>query len=405
MIGFEIPAEVKHLRDRVRAFVVERVLAYEQDPRNGVYMVEESLRTELVALARSAGLLSPHAPIEYGGLGLDHRGMAVVFEAACWSPLGALALNIQAPDEGNFNLLHLKATPQQKARWLPDLAAGRIRTVFSMTETATDGAGSDPSLLQTRADEVDDGYVLNGRKYMISGAVGAQLNIIMARTFDRSGYDLGATMFLAPIEAPGFRVERMLHTIDSNTPGGHAEVTFRNLHVPHDQVLGDVGQGFRNAQVRLGPARLTHCMRWLGLAGRCHAIAAAHAGRRHSFGKTLGEHQGVGFMLADNEIELHHARLAIWQAAWLLDQGELARNETSMCKVFCSEVFGRVVDRCLQILGAIGITHDTVVERIYRDIRPFRIYDGPSEVHRHALANRILARGPFAFDLDGSLRA
>jgi acyl-CoA dehydrogenase len=270
-----------------------------------------------------------------------------------------------------------------------------------MTETATDGAGSDPSRLQTRADEVADGYVLSGRKYMISGAVGATLNIIMARTFDRAGADLGATMFLANVDAPGFRIDRMLETIDSNTPGGHAEVTFDGLHVPHDQVLGQVGQGFRNAQVRLGPARLTHCMRWLGLAGRCHAIAVTHAGRRHSFGKTLGEHQGVGFMLADNEIDLHHARLAIWHAAWLLDHHQAARNETSMCKVFCSEALSRVVDRCLQILGAIGITRDTVVERIYRDIRPFRIYDGPSEVHRHALANRIMSTGPFAFGIDG----
>ena len=187
-------------------------------------------------------------------------------------------------------------------------------------------------------------------------------------------------------------------------PGGHAEVTFDGIHVARDQVLGQVGQGLRNAQVRLGPARLTHCMRWLGLAGRCHAIAVDHAGRRHSFGKTLGEHQGVGFMLADNEIDLHHARLAIWQAAWLLDRHQAGRNETSMCKVFCSEAFGRVVDRSLQILGSIGITTDTVVERIYRDIRPFRIYDGPSEVHRHALANRIMSTGPFAFGVDGGAR-
>ena len=157
-------------------------------------------------------------------------------------------------------------------------------------------------------------------------------------------------------------------------------------------MLGEVGQGFRNAQVRLGPARLTHCMRWLGAARRCQAIAVEHARRRHSFGRTIGEHQGVGFMLADNEIDLHLSRLAIWHTAWLLDQHDQARNETSMTKVFCSEALGRVVDRCLQILGAIGITRDTVVERIYRDIRPFRIYDGPSEVHRHVLARRILAQ-------------
>jgi acyl-CoA dehydrogenase len=323
---------------------------------------------------------------------LNHRGLAVVFEAAGWSTLGPLALNIQAPDEGNVNLLNQIATPEQKARWLAPLVRGEIRSVFSMTETVTDGAGSDPSLLQTTARRVTDGFVINGRKWMITGVPDATINIVMARTLDVTGTDLGATMFLVDMDAPGFRVERMLETIDTNSPGGHAEASFGDVHVAFDRVLGEIGQGFRNAQVRLGPARLTHCMRWLGAAARCHAIAAEHAGRRHSFGRTIGEHQGVGFMLADNEIDLHLSRLAIWHAAWLLDQHSHARDETSMCKVFCSEALGRVVDRSLQILGSIGITRDTVVERIYRDIRPFRIYDGPSEVHRHALARRIVSR-------------
>jgi acyl-CoA dehydrogenase len=199
-------------------------------------------------------------------------------------------------------------------------------------------------------------------------------------------------MFFVDMDAPGFRVDRMLETIDTNSPGGHAEVSFKDVRVTPDRVLGQIGEGFRNAQVRLGPARLTHCMRWLGAARRCHAIAAEYAGRRHSFGRTIGEHQGVGFMLADNEIDLHLSRLTIWHAAWLLDRHEHARDETSMSKVFCSEALSRVVDRSLQILGSIGITSDTVVERIYRDIRPFRIYDGPSEVHRHALARRIVSR-------------
>ncbi|HEY0942599.1 MAG TPA: acyl-CoA dehydrogenase family protein [Steroidobacter sp.] len=339
--------------------------------------------------------LASVAAKEYGGLGLDHRGMAVIFEAASWSPLGALALNIQAPDEGNVNLIHQVGTPPQKERWLRPIVMGKIRSIFSMTETATDGAGSDPALLQTTAREVDGGYEISGRKYMISGAVGATLNIVMARTFDRTGRDVGATMFLTDAADPAFRIERMLHTLDANTPGAHAEVVFDRLFVPREDVLGQVGQGFRNAQVRLGPARLTHCMRWLGQAARCHAIAVEHAGRRHSFGKKLIEHQGVGFMLADNEIDLHLCRLAIWHAAWLLDRHDFARNETSMTKVLCSEALGRVVDRCVQVLGSIGITKDTVVERVYRDIRPFRIYDGPSEVHRHALARRLATRGPF----------
>ena len=392
MIDFELPAELAALRDRVETFIAETIVPYENDRRQTAHGASEPLRRELVALAREAGLLSPHAPKEFGGMGLDHRGMAVVFEAAGWSTLGPLALNIQAPDEGNVNLLHQIATPEQKARWLAPLVRGEIRTVFTMTETVTDGAGADPSLLQTIAQQDAEGFRITGRKYMITGAPGAALNIVMARTLDPHGVDLGATMFLVDMDAPGFRIDRMLDTIDSNSPGGHAEVSFDRVRVTPDRVLGEVGQGFRNAQVRLGPARLTHCMRWLGAARRCQAIAVEHARRRHSFGKTLGEHQGVGFMLADNDIDLHLSRLAIWHTAWLLDQHDKARDETSMTKVFCSEALGRVIDRCVQILGAIGITRDTVVERIYRDIRPFRIYDGPSEVHRHVLARRVLAQ-------------
>lgn len=389
MIDFSIDASVADLRDRVNEFIKTQIVPFEGDPRWSGHGVEESLRTELITRAERAGLVAPHAPREFGGLGLNHCATAVIFETACWSPLGAIALNIQAPDEGNVNLLNRIGTPAQRQRWLPGLASGNIRSVFSMTETTTGGAGADPSLLQAEARETTYGYELSGRKYMISGFVGATLNIVMARTFDCAGHDVGATMFLTDASDPSVHVLRMIDTIDTNQPGGHAEIEFQNLFVTRDQILGQVGHGFRNAQVRLGPARLTHCMRWLGLAGRCHAIATEHARNRLSFGKTLIEHQGVGFMLADNEIELHHARLAILHAAWLLDRGEHARNETSICKVFCSEAFGRVVDRSMQILGSIGISRDTIVERIFRDIRPFRIYDGPSEVHRHALASRL----------------
>lgn len=394
MIDFEIPSGLAELRDRVRSFIREQIVPYENDPRQTMHGPEESLRRELVGLAKAEGLLSPHAPLAYGGMGLDHRGIAVVFEAAGWSTLGALALNIQAPDEGNVNLLDQCASPEQKLRFLMPLATGEGRSVFSMTETTEDGAGADPSLLRATAQEVEDGYVINGRKYMISGVPGATYNIVMARAIDRTGKDLGASMFFVDMDAPGFSLVRMLDTIDTNSPGGHAEVNYQNVHVRHDAVLGQIGAGFRQAQIRLGPARLTHCSRWLGHAARCHAIAVAHAGKRHSFGKTLGEHQGVGFMLADSEIDLHLSRLTLWHAAWKLDQGDHARDETSMSKVFCSEALGRVVDRSMQILGSIGITRDTVIERIYRDIRPFRIYDGPSEVHRDALSRRIVARGP-----------
>ena len=389
MIDFSLTAQQTELRERVTQFVREHVIPREDDARQDAHGPSDALRRELVALARAQGLLSPHAPTEYGGLGLDHRGMAVFFEAAGYSLLGPLACNIQAPDEGNANLLHKIGTPEQMEHWLRPLVAGDIRRVFSMTEP-DEGAGADPALLKTTARAEGNDFVIDGRKWLITGVPGATLNIVMARTFDAAGADVGASMFLVPIDAPGFALVRQLDTIDAISPGGHAVVDFRAVRVPRDAVLGEIGQGLRNAQVRLGPARLTHCMRWLGAARRAHDVAVAYARRRHAFGRLIGEHQGVGFMLADNEMELAHCRLAVWHAAWLLDQGEHARTETSQCKVFCSEALGRVVDRSLQVLGGMGITADTVVQRIYREIRPFRIYDGPSEVHRFALARRIV---------------
>ena len=200
-------------------------------------------------------------------------------------------------------------------------------------------------------------------------------------------------MLLADMNTAGIRIERILDTIDQGFAGGHAVLTFENLRVPADNVLGAVGEGFKYAQVRLAPARLTHCMRWLGAARRAHDIARRYAASRKAFGKTLGEHEGVGFMLADNEMDLHQCRLAIWHCAWLLDQGHSAGSASSMTKVICSEALFRVADRCVQILGGLGVTHETLVERIFREIRAFRIYDGPSEVHRWALARRALRSG------------
>ncbi len=391
MIDFSLPEDIIELRDRVSVFIRDEVMPYEADPRQEFHGPTEDLRHELVALAKAAGLLSPHGPTEFGGLGLNHVGMAVVFEAAGYSTLGPLALNIQAPDEGNTNLLHQVATQEQKERWLAPLVAGEVRSVFAMTEP-DGGAGSDPSLMRTAAHPDGDDYIINGRKWLITGMPGASFQILMARTFDAGGTDMGATMFMMDNDTPGIEIVRVLNTIDSNSPGGHAEVAYNDVRVPASQILGEAGKGFRYAQVRLTPARMTHCMRWLGAAVRAHDIAVDYAKQRQAFGKLLGEHEGVGFMLAENEIDLHLCRLAIWHACWLLDQGEQARNETSMAKVRCSEALSAVVDRSLQILGGRGITDDTVVERIYRDIRAFRIYDGPSEVHRWALARNIMKR-------------
>ena len=385
-MDFTLTAEHADLQSRVRRFIAEEVIPLEADPRQGAHGPHDSLREALLARARQAGLLSPHVAHEYGGLGLSHAGRAVAFEEAGYSMLGPVALNVFAPDEGNMHLLEAVATAEQKEQWLRPLAEGRIRSCFCMTEPAP-GAGSDPSMLATTAVLDHDGghYVINGHKWFITGADGAALAIIMARV-----PDAGATMFLADMRAPGITLERNMDTLDTCFPGGHGVVRFEGLRVQASAILGEVGQGFRYAQVRLSPARLTHCMRWLGAARRAHDVALDYARRRQAFGRPIGEHEGVGFMLADNEMDLHVARLTVQHCAWVLDQGQLALHESSRAKVIVSEAVWRVADRCVQILGGQGVTSETVVARIFADMRAFRIYDGPSEVHRWSLAKRIL---------------
>jgi acyl-CoA dehydrogenase len=390
MIDFSLSPQLAALKGRTEDFIREVVIAYEGDPREGAHGPSDELRRELMAKAREAGLLSPQVGEEWGGLGLDMRGAAVVFEAAGYSLLGPQALNCAAPDEGNMHLLEVVGTQAQKERWLRPLAAGEIRSCFSMTEPG--GAGSDPNMLATTARQDGNHWVISGHKWFITGFDGAKLNIVMARTSERIERGKGATMFLVDNDDPNIERVRVQDTMESSLAGGHCEIRFHDLRVTPDQVLGEIGEGYRYAQVRLAPARLTHCMRWLGAARRAHDIACAYAVQREAFGKILGEHEGVGFMLADNEMDMHISRLAVWQAAWLLDQGEQARQETSMAKVICAEAAFRVADRCVQILGGTGVTSDTLVERLWREIRPFRIYDGPSEVHRWAIAKRIVRR-------------
>lgn len=291
-----------------------------------------------------------------------------------------------------MNLLSKVATREQNERWLLPLAAGEIRSCFAMTEPMP-GAGSDPRSMQTTVRRDGDEFVVNGTKWLITGANGAGFTIVMARNItgnqaeDESGQQ--ATMLLADMDTPGISIERQIATVDRTYPGGHPMVRFDDVRIPAEHVLGEVGRGFQYAQVRLAPARLTHCMRWLGAAQRAHDIATAYANQRQAFGKKLVDHEGVGFMLADNEIDLHQSRLAIWHTAWLLDQGHDAGKESSMAKVMCSEAQHRVVDRSQQILGGMGFTHETVVAQIASEIRAFRIYDGPSEVHRWSIARRL----------------
>jgi len=384
-MDFFLSPELIELQHKVRTFIREKIIPFETDPRQTRHGPDESLRKELVQLARKEGLLTPHASPEFGGLGLSHQEKAIVFEEAGYSTLGPTAMNIHAPDEGNIHLLEVVATDVQKERWLQPLVAGEIRSCFAMTEPSP-GAGADPSMLATTAVRDGNDYVINGRKWFITGAENATVVIIMARMEDGS-----ATMFLTDMSRPGIELVRTMDALDTCFTGGHGVLEFNNLRVPASDVLGEIGKGFKYAQVRLAPARLTHCMRWLGQARRAQDVALAYARERESFGKPLGEHQGVSFMLADNDLDLHTARLIIWHCAWLLDQGERGNFESSRAKVTCSEAQWRVVDRCVQILGGQGVTHETIVARIFADMRAFRIYDGPSEIHRYSLGKKLVA--------------
>lgn len=386
-MDFSIPPDLAALQERTRVFVRGRVLPMEADHRQGPHGPDDSLRRELQGMARAEGLLAPHVGRAHGGIGLGHVGKALVFEEAGYSLLGPLALNVSAPDEGNMHLLDAVGTEAQKDRWLRPLAAGEVRSCFCMTEPPP-GAGSDPAALSTTAVLDGGDYVIEGRKWFTTGAVGAGFAIIMAK-----GEDGRATMFLADMDQPGISIERTMDSLDQGFPGGHAVVRFDGLRVPAADVLGEAGQGFRYAQLRLAPARLTHCMRWLGAARRAQDIAVAYAARREAFGRKLADHEGVGFMLADNDMDIRTCRLTIWHTAWLLDQGERAGTESSIAKVVCSEAIWRVADRCVQVLGGQGVTGETVVERIFREVRGFRIYDGPSEVHRWSLARHLVKHG------------
>jgi acyl-CoA dehydrogenase len=387
VIDFSLPPEVEELRDRTRRFVREVVIPYEE--REAATGLDDGLRAELQARAREAGVFAPHVPRELGGHGLDIRGWTAVFEEAGYSPLGPHALNCAAPDEGNMRMLEVIARPEQVERYLRPLAEGRVRSCFAMSEPPP-GAGSDPTMLRTVARPVGDGWAIDGRKRWISGADGAAFAIVMARTGEAIERDTGATMFLVDAGNPGFRVGRKIETTDRIFAAGHSEVLFEDCRVPDDAVLGEVGLGYRYAQVRLGPARLTHCMRWLGLARRALDIALDYAAERHAFGSPLAELGMTQQLVADSVIELEASRGLIRWAAWTLDSGDPGRHETSVAKVFVAETVNRVIDRAIQICGGLGVSGDLPLARFAGEVRPFRIYDGPSEVHRMAIARRAL---------------
>jgi acyl-CoA dehydrogenase len=385
-MDFSLDSDLLALRDRVAAFVRDEVIPAEAVARENV---SDELVASLRTKARKAGIYGPQLPPEYGGLGLGTVAMCVLFEQAGRSFLGPLAMHCSAPDEGNMHLLSLFANEAQKKEVLEPLVAGTIRSCFAMTEPAP-GAGSDPTMMQTRATRVDGGWALNGVKWFITGAEGAQVAITMAVTDSEAPSHARVTMFLVPTDAPGYRLLRAVPTMGGHGLGGHCEVEYVNVRVDDSAVLGKVGDGFRMAQVRLAPARLTHCMRWLGAAQRSLDIAVARAKDRDAFGKKLADHQSIQWMIADSEIDLHASRLMVLEAAWKHENGSEIRHESSICKVFVAEAVNRVIDRALQICGSLGYSTDLPLEHFFREARAFRIYDGPSEVHRMVIARNVL---------------
>ncbi len=367
---------------KVEAFVRETVIPYEKDPRATSHGPTDELMHEMRAKARAAGVLTPH--ILGDGSHLTQRETAIVLIKSGLSPLGPVAVNTMAPDEGNMYLIGKVGSAEQKARFLDQLVAGDSRSAFFMTEPASEGgAGSDPSMMRTTCRLDGNHWVINGRKAFITGADGAKVGIVMAKSED------GACMFLVDLPDPAIRIERVLDTIDSSMPGGHSIVMIDNLRVPASQMLGASGEGFKYAQVRLSPARLSHCMRWLGATIRAQEVAVDYACRREAFGKKLIDHEGVGFMLADNMIELQQCELMIDWCAGVLDSGSLGTVESSMAKAAVSEALFRIADRCIQVMGGTGVSGDTIVEQVFRELRAFRIYDGPTEVHKWSLAKKI----------------
>jgi acyl-CoA dehydrogenase len=382
---FSLSPRTAQWRGRIAEFVAGVVIPREQEAfANGL---DDDLRRELQQAAKDAGIWAPTAAADLGGGGFRFDELAVLLEEAGTSLLGPLALNCAAPDEGNVHLLNVVATPVQRDKYLRPLVDGIIRSCFAMSEPPP-GAGSDPAALRTQVTKVAGGWRISGEKHLISGAEGSAFSIVMARDAEGGG----ASMLLVDSDNPGFVVKEHARTMDSTMVGGHCRVLLEDAFVPDEAVLGEPGEGFRYAQVRLAPARLTHCMRWLGAARRAHEIALHRAVDRELFGQPLTAHGMAQQLIADNEIDLAAARALLWQTCWQLAEGGKGTEESSRAKVFVSEAAGRVVDRSVQLAGGMGTSEELVIGRIYADIRAFRIYDGASEVHRMSIAKRAVRR-------------
>jgi acyl-CoA dehydrogenase len=384
-MDFHLSREIADYRDRIARFVETHILPLEADRAS--YDAHENIRIDLAdelrAKARAEGLWCLQLKPETGGRGLGKVGMAVCYEEMNRSIFGPVIFNSAAPDDGNMMVLEAVATPEQKKRWLDPIVSGAVRSAFAMTEPAP-GSGSDPSMMLTKAEKKGDRYVISGRKWYITGAAEASHFILMARTSDDPRRGLTAFMFHK--DQPGWRIERRIDIMGPEEHGGHCELVFDGLEVPAEDVLMGEGDGLKVTQIRLGPARLTHCMRWLGLSKRCVEIARAYASERHAFGELLAKRESVQMMLGDLAMRIEIGRLLVMKAAWELDQGSYARKEVSMAKVHVANLLHDAADVAIQINGARGYSKDTVLEWIYRYARQARLVDGADEVHKMVLS-------------------
>jgi acyl-CoA dehydrogenase len=391
-MDFTLSPEIEDLRVRTRAFVDEHVLPLEADRHN--FSDHENIPHERLepvrAKAKKAGLWAPQSPKEFGGMALPIATWAVMYEEAARSIFGPLAFNCMAPDDGNMNLLARAGTPAQKERWLRPIVEGKVRSSFAMTEPAP-GGGSDPGMIRTRAERRGGKWVIHGRKWFITGADGAAHYILVARTSDDARR--GLTAFLYHRDQPGWRIVRRIGILGPEEHGGHCELEFDGLEVEDDNVLLNVGDGLRVTQVRLGPARLTHCMRWLGQAKRCMEIAQDYVENREGFGIKLADRESVQIKLGHVAHQIQIGRLLTMHAAWKLDQGDRARKEVSMAKVHVADTLHHAADVAIQLNGARGFSKDTILEWIYRSARSARLVDGATEVHMMVLARFMREEG------------
>ncbi len=389
---FALAPKVEKTRAAIRAFVEKELIPLEDHDIN--WGDGENVRLDtlanLRAKAKKAGIWALQTPKEYGGAGFGMASMAVCYEEMGRALFGPVTFNSAAPDDGNMMLLAKVATAAQKKKWLLPIVDGRVRSSFVMTEPHP-GSGSDPAMMLTTATKKRGKWIVKGRKWFITGAGEAKHFILIARTSNDARKGLSAFLFHA--DQPGWRIVRRIAIMGPEEHGGHCEIEFDGLEIDDSDRLMDVGDGLKATQIRLGPARLTHCMRWLGMARRALEIALPYVDRRKSFGAKLIDHEGVQWMLGEAAMNIEIGRLLTMRAAWKLDQGDFARKEVSMAKVAVADVLHKSIDTAIQLLGAKGYSRDVKLEWMYRYARQARLVDGASEVHKMVLAKFLAKEG------------